>query len=124
MDKSNETKYQRVSYMDFLKEDELIARRPRNPFSKMDETTQSLINTGRDSPRSCSVNFNLVMHTEQQSDVNSTSKIRLSNAKIQNLNVSNWQESLKMYAGPKLNLDQQAIKSRRNRKLNAAHQEG
>lgn len=123
-DKSNEAKYQRVSYVDFLMEEELVTRRPRNPFAKMNETTASMINTGRDSPRSCSVNFNLAVHTEQMSDVNSTSKIRLSNARIQNLNVSNWQESLKMYAGPKLNLDQQAIKSRRNKKLKAANQEG
>lgn len=41
----------------------------------------------------------------------------LSDAKIQAQNVSNWQEKLKMYAGPKINLDQQTIKSRKNIKL-------
>lgn len=51
------------------------------------------------------------------SDITSTTKVRLSNVKIQNLNVSNWQESLKMYAGPKLNLDRSTIKSRKNLKL-------
>ena len=56
------------------------------------------------------------------SDVNSTTKIRLSNHKFHNLNMSNWQESLKLYAVPKLSLDQQ-VQNRRTRKLNTVYQE-
>ena len=73
----------------------------------------------KDSPRSSSVNFNVggMMNTDQFSDITSNSKLRLSNVRIQNLNVSNWQESLKTFVGPRLNPDKSTVKSRKNVKL-------